>query len=229
MTTQINQSLSWSSILHVSQPPFNGYLTPDALMTYCQTRMQGLDTQIQSAFAKQNQGNADSAVLCNLANGISLPNADLDLTNQTDFETALHTAQQMDASAHACQDPATSQALQDAAAKLYAQLKTVAEEKVGKTFDIPISDATTGANVDDVFKGTNSVQDSDKKVTIDQFKQDTTGAIQNIQQDLNSSNELSMINLQSLMSQRQESIQLCTNLVQALGDQVNKVADNVGK
>ncbi len=56
----------------------------------------------------------------------------------------------------------------------------------------------------------------------------STTAVENIQKDLNSSTELSMINLQSLMSQRQEAIQLCTNLVQSLGDQVNKIAENVG-
>ncbi len=47
--------------------------------------------------------------------------------------------------------------------------------------------------------------------------------------DVNSGAELNMINLQSLMSQRQTAIQLTTNLVQSLGDQMNKVADNIGK
>jgi hypothetical protein len=45
---------------------------------------------------------------------------------------------------------------------------------------------------------------------------------------LNSGAELQMIQLQSIMSQRQTAIQITTNLVQALGDQLNKIADNVG-
>ena len=52
--------------------------------------------------------------------------------------------------------------------------------------------------------------------------------VKGIQSDINSAAELSMIGLQSLMSQRQEAIQLCTNLVQSMGDQCNKIAENVG-
>jgi hypothetical protein len=47
--------------------------------------------------------------------------------------------------------------------------------------------------------------------------------------DLNSSSELQMIQLQSLMSQRSEAITLASNLVQSLGDEQDKVADNIGK
>ncbi|HEY5146312.1 MAG TPA: hypothetical protein VII82_06080 [Polyangiaceae bacterium] len=47
--------------------------------------------------------------------------------------------------------------------------------------------------------------------------------------DLNSGSELQMVQLQSLMSQRQTAISLTTNLVQSLGDQENKIADNIGK
>jgi hypothetical protein len=46
--------------------------------------------------------------------------------------------------------------------------------------------------------------------------------------DLNSNAELGMVHLQSLMSQRQMAVTLTTNLVQSLGDQENKIADNIG-
>jgi hypothetical protein len=45
---------------------------------------------------------------------------------------------------------------------------------------------------------------------------------------LNSDSELTMINLQSLMSQRQTAVQLTTNLVQSLGEQTSDIAKNVG-
>jgi hypothetical protein len=38
-----------------------------------------------------------------------------------------------------------------------------------------------------------------------------------------------MIQLQSLMSQRQQAIQMCTNMVQALGQSSQAVAANIGK
>ncbi len=47
--------------------------------------------------------------------------------------------------------------------------------------------------------------------------------------NLNSNSELEMVQLQSLMSQRQTAVSLTTNLVQSLGDQENKIADNIGK
>ena len=37
-----------------------------------------------------------------------------------------------------------------------------------------------------------------------------------------------MVQIQSLMSQRQTAVSLTTNLVQSLGDQENKIADNIG-
>ena len=55
---------------------------------------------------------------------------------------------------------------------------------------------------------------------------------QNLKNDaanLNSDSEMTMINLQSLMSQRQTAVQLTTNLVQSLGDQQNSIAKNIGQ
>jgi hypothetical protein len=60
---------------------------------------------------------------------------------------------------------------------------------------------------------------------VDTYGQDLTDAAN----DLNSSSELQMVQLQSLMSQRQTAISLTTNLVQSLGDEQNKIADNIGK
>jgi hypothetical protein len=211
------------------------YLTPEALMTYCSSRLQGIDTQVQEAFAKQQSANQDSAVLGNLANAIQLPTGDLDLTKGADFKTALHAAQQMEGAANSCRDPATKKALLDAAQKVYGKLQAVLNDRLGnqKTFET-IDGSTTDDAVDNIVNNTDSkhggsVSDADKAYSLNQFKSDTSDTVHTIQQSLNTSAELSMINLQSLMSQRQESIQLCTNLVQALGDQCNKIADNVGK
>ncbi|HEY8041388.1 MAG TPA: hypothetical protein VIF15_16395, partial [Polyangiaceae bacterium] len=60
---------------------------------------------------------------------------------------------------------------------------------------------------------------------------DVKGWIQelsDVQSTINQGSELQMIKLQSLMSQRQTAIQLTTNLVQSLGDQLNKIAENIG-
>jgi hypothetical protein len=229
----LSQSMFTSASMNDAQA--FAYVTPDALMSYCESRLRGIDTQVKAAFARQQASNQDQATLGNLANSIKLPSGDLDLSKGDDFKTALHTAQAMEAASKSCSDPATAQALKDAANKIYGKLNAVLKDRLGNqtTFET-IDDTTTDANVDNIVNNGDGnhgggISDGDKKYTLDQVKQDTTGAIQNIQSDLNSSAEMSMIGLQALMSQRQQAIQVCTNLVQSLGDQCNKVADNVGK
>jgi hypothetical protein len=53
--------------------------------------------------------------------------------------------------------------------------------------------------------------------------------LQQASSDVGAGAELNMINLQTLMSQRQTAIQLTTNLVQSMGDQMNAIATNIGK
>jgi hypothetical protein len=218
-----------------SSAEFNGYLTPDALMTYCQTRLQGIDSQVQKAFAEQQAMNQSTEMLGDLANSIKLPSTDLDLTKEDGFKDALAAGKQLKAAADSCQDPDTKQQLQAAADKVFAKLNNVLtdKEQPNCTFDT-ISATTSDSFVDEMYANKSgnyggSVSGDDATYAIDTFKADTTDAIHNIQQSISSSAELSMINLQSLMSQRQEAIQLSTNLVQSLGDQCNKIADNVGK
>jgi hypothetical protein len=217
-----------------SSPEFNGYLTPDALMTYCQTRLQGIDSQVQKAFAEQQNMNKDTSTLGELANALQLPDHDLKLgDNADDFKAALHAAQQMSAAADKCLNPETKAKLQSAAQAIYNKLSKVLGDKDStNNYANAIGPGTSDDFVDNtLFDGSHngSVSDDDGKMSIDSFKAATQDAVKGLQQDISSSAELSMINLQSLMSQRQEAIQLSTNLVQSLGDQCNKIADNVGK
>jgi hypothetical protein len=171
----------------------NPFLTPDALMSYCSTRLRGIDDQVHAAFAKQQQANADSSVLTNV--NIPVPDHQLDVSNDADKTTVQNAIDQLQAAYDKVQDPTVKDALAH-------QINALQH----------------------LMKGENG-----GKMDVDTFKSTTSGAVQKIQQDLNSGAELSMINLQSLMSQRQSAIQVCTNLVQSLGDQVSKIADNVGK
>jgi hypothetical protein len=45
---------------------------------------------------------------------------------------------------------------------------------------------------------------------------------------LDSGSEMNLVQIQSLMSQRETAIQLTTNLVQSLGDQTNSIVSNIG-
>jgi hypothetical protein len=232
MPTVNLQTLSMSFNMVGSSAEFNGYLTPDALMTYCQTRLQGIDSQVQKAFAEQQNMNKDTSTLSDLANQLQLPDHDLKLGDKADdFKEALHDAQKMSAAADKCLDPDTKAKLQKAANAIYEKLsKVVGDKEATNNYQGAIGPGTPDSFVDTVFnKYSNTVPDEDNTMKVDAYKSATQDAVKAIQQDVSSAAELAMINLQSLMSQRQEAIQLATNLVQSLGDQCNKIADNVGK
>jgi len=56
-----------------------------------------------------------------------------------------------------------------------------------------------------------------------------TQSLKNYAATLNSNSEMTMITLQSLMSQRQTAVQLTTNLVQSLGEQTSDITKNIGQ
>jgi hypothetical protein len=225
------------------------YLTPDALMVYCESKLRQLDGSIQTAFDGQKMSNADQEALTNLANSLGTPPHDLDFNNADDFTEAYDAYQQMKATADKLSDPVAKQALEAAAGALHDKLaKAYDEMKSSNDYKsssfIPDMDSAFGSGDDaddkigaffsgglkdsdgkDIHKGGTS----DVKLTLSDWQgSDVDGAIKDCQNDIQSSSELAMITLQSLMSQRQESIQMCTNLVQSLGDQCNKIAENIG-
>jgi hypothetical protein len=52
--------------------------------------------------------------------------------------------------------------------------------------------------------------------------------LQGASSSLDSGSEMNLVEIQSLMSQRETAIQLTTNLVQSLGDQTNSIVSNIG-
>jgi hypothetical protein len=237
--SQINTTQLPPTSFTLAQPggatPFQ-YLTPDALMLYCQTRLRGIDTQVEAAFAQQESGNADSTALSTLSANLTVPSGDLDLNTPAGYQQAYDTAQQMIATANTLQDPQTKQSLLAAAATIQGQLTTAYNNMTGNnSFKPPF---TSDQDIQNFFKGTyvdgngNAItKQSNASVTIStaSYQSEVTDAVKSIQSDLNSNTELAMINLQSLMSQRQEAIQVCTNLVQSMGDSTSQVTANVGK
>jgi hypothetical protein len=211
------------------------YLTPDALMGYCESRLQGIDTQVQEAFAKQEMGNADATQLSNLAglDALSAPKDNLDLSTLDGFQKAWDAYKAIQATAQSIQDPATKQAVNNVAYQLQKTLTSALDDMLNPKTGDP-SQFKDDADVQNFFGGKfNSVGiktgGTSQSIDTAGWQSLVTDAVKNVQQDLNSNSELSMINLQSLMSQRQEAIQVCTNLVQSMGDQCDKIAENVGK
>jgi hypothetical protein len=199
-----------SSTFQVPGDPsaMGSYLTPDALMTYCQTRLQGLDTQMNSIFTQQQKMNSESQTLTDL-----LANPAFELPTDEDLGDAGKTKQALQ---H------VDLAIQVAEGKLNPNdPHDAALIKKLEEFRQSLFDGQGNPNP--------ALLNGSDHMTSEQFNSAIIGKISGMQKDLSSGAELNMISLQSIMSQRQEAIQLATSLVQSLGDQCNKIADNVGK
>lgn len=169
------------------------FLTPESLMLYCQTRLRGIDEQVNTAFAKQQRANDDSKVLTDLINSAGSLAADVsDPKKASDYMNDL--AKKYEDAAAAVSDPTLKDALTEQAKKC----RNIAQNNCSNGISAGI------------------------------YKQNAGDFVSGLQKDVNAGTELEMIKLQSLMSQRQSAVQLVTNLVQALGDQMNKITANIG-
>jgi len=190
----VNQTVQFNSLVATDSTQGCAYLTPESLMAYCQSRLQGIDTQVNEAFAQQQQSNFAQQILGQLASSPAFKLPADKLTGGWQVEAAV-------------------QSIKDAIAEAKGKLD-------------PNSPAW--AALDSYEKNSIDTIDTSKDLSVDSFNSTVVGGLNSIQKDLNASSELSMINLQSLMSQRQSAVQMCTNLVQSLGDQMNKIAQNIG-
>jgi len=198
-------------------------LSPDALMAYCQSRLDSIDGQIDRTFNEQEVSNRESSALQQVIATFQTYSAGVTSGDSQGaskcaaMETALSgLIQQITASDPGC--PELGKLKQTYNDLLYtgtgpqaATATTPALQYIDESSYPPNQNGPQGDNV----IGANEMQ----------------GFIQSLQgcaSDLNSGSALQMIQLQSLMSERQTAVELTTNLVQSLGDQAQKIAENLG-
>jgi hypothetical protein len=177
-------------------------LSPDALMSYCESRLSSLDNQM-SQIMDQQQANATQTAaldkLSSLLNELPGPNSS--------------TPPMVDVSSSGNQ-------------KLVGEISS---EYMSVAGTLGPSSPIAGSLLKDQASFLNALTKNGGK----QLSSDVVNQLeQNIKNDtatLNSNSEMIMIDLQSLMSQRQTAVQLTTNLVQSLGDQANSIAKNIGQ
>jgi hypothetical protein len=208
MLKQVNNSVPLQNIAlaaRLPEAPPDFVLTPDALMNYCATRLRDLDNQINYEMTKQQTVQKENSTLTNLLQQLSGDiGGDVDLTNGAGNQCVLTAIGHLESAAESLKttDPQTAQKLTDLAAKLHELGDAKNQGSNGTNFQHALPLAT--------------------------FKAAISDSVSNMQKDLNSGTELAMINLQSLMSQRQSAVQTVTNMVQSLGDQMNKITSNIG-
>jgi hypothetical protein len=177
-------------------------LSPDALMSYCEARLNSLDTQMSNIFTSQQKNATSTQDLNNIADSLSNLQAVTPATN-----------------------PAT------------ATVSKADFEAIVNHYETAIDDAGKGSALGVQLQGdlvtfqnaaSSALKSGGGTMSADSVGQ-LSGNLKNDTANLNSDSEMTMINLQSLMSQRQTAVQLTTNLVQSLGDQSSDIAKNVGQ
>lgn len=198
-------------------------LTPDALMAYCQARLDSIDGQVGGIFSEQEVRNGEASALQQVIAAFQTYSAGV---NSGDSQGASKCAtmeaslsgliQQIKASDPGFPDLGKlEQTYNDL---LYSGTGPQAETATTPT--LQYWDKATYPPNQNGPEGDN-ILDSDEV-------QSAIQSLQGCASDLNSGSELQMIQLQSLMSERQTAVELTTNLVQSLGDQSEKVAENIG-
>ncbi|MGD0526801.1 MAG: hypothetical protein ABSE49_16765 [Polyangiaceae bacterium] len=212
-----------------SSPPV--YLTPQALMVYCQTRLQGIDSQVQTAMTAQQNSDWEQSAIGNIlseiasdsanANGGVLSSASACQTLEGNLESLISQIQQ--------KDPGCSQLGQ--LEQLHDTIMATGTGPFPAGSSVQGYYCSNGAGVAGQPTGTtppaNVNNSKDNGLGTNELT-DFTNTLNNINSSLSSGAELGMINIQSLMSTRTTAIQLTTSILQSYDDGLEKIADKIG-
>ena len=211
-----------------SSPP--AYLTPESLMAYCQSRLQSIDSQVQTAMTQQQ--NADweqsniGSILTEIASDSSattngLMNSPQEcLKLEQSLETLISQIQQRDPG---CKQLGPLETLHD----------TIMATGTGPN---PSSDPNHGYYCSNT-KGPGGPPDgntppagvnngTDNIVSTGEFT-DFTNTLNQINSSLSSGAEIGMIKIQSLVSERTSAITLTTSIMQSDADGKQKIVDKI--
>lgn len=210
-------------------------LTPEALMTYCSTRLNSIDGQIDTMMTQQEAVGQEQTLLQSAA---QLFNADASTISGSG----------------SMNDPAKSQALAESLEQVisYMQVNDPGNSELGALEQLhdQVMETSTGSFIDSngnlhgyyatdtttsppgsTPAGTTlpagAAQTPDGKIDAQEF-QTFSASLSQISGNLNSNAQIQMIQIQSLMSDRTTALQLTTNILQAYDDGTSKVVANIG-
>jgi|HubBroStandDraft_2_1064218.scaffolds.fasta_scaffold96279_2 hypothetical protein len=195
-----------------AEPPT--FLTPESLVTYCDTRVSSLDLQMQEIF-NQQQANANTeTALSNLASELNdLPQPSSSSGSNPTIQVTVEQFQNLEAAYGAAiqaAGPSTTLGQQ-----LFADENTLAKAYGQTSPNGPsVSLFATKSNENDTY----SISES----TITNLSQN----LKTYSSNLDSDSQMQMINLQSMMSQQQTAVELSTNLLQTSSQTTLSIASN---
>ena len=194
-------------------PELPTYLTPEALVSYCDTRLSSLDAQMQTIINQQLQSADTETALSNLASQLNdLPQPSSSSGSNPTIAVTVEQFNNVEGAytaAIAAAGPTTALGQQ-----LSADLDTLANGYVD-----------SNGNTVSVF-----ATPADANQTYSMSENIVTNLSQNVKtyaSDLSSDSQMQMINIQSLMSQQQTAVELSTNLLQTLSQTAQSIVSNL--
>jgi hypothetical protein len=232
--TLINQAASGASGTSTtgtdgSSPP--AYLTPESLMAYCQSRLQSIDSQVQTAMTQQQNADWEQSSIGNVLTEIASDSAAAKNAGMNDPQECLKLEQSLETLISQIQqrDPGCAQ---------LGPLETLHDTIMATgTGPHPSSDPTHGYYCSNT-KGVGGPPDGptapagvnddhDNTIGTNELT-DFTNTLNNINSSLSSGAEIGMIKIQSLVSERTTAITLATSTLQSLNDGTQKIVDKIG-
>jgi hypothetical protein len=188
-------------------------LTPDALMNYCSSQLDSIDSAIDTTMESDQDATQVSQKLQGL----------------------IETFQQ--SSNGVTNDPGTCQALESGLGSIISSMQNTDPNNPNlgpmiQTYNDMVESGTgpsaSTPYIDEAqYAPKATANNNDNTYGADEM-QGFISTLQGASSSLDSGSEMNLVQLQSLMSQRETAISLTTNLVQALGDQTNSIASNIG-
>jgi hypothetical protein len=227
------------------------YLTPEALLVYCQSRLQDIDTQVQADMNQQQTTEWEQQQIGQIMTQVT--NLQNQITKDSNGNGSITDANQIQKLEQSLEDLITQIKARDPNSPILGQLEnlhdTIMASGTGPYQDAQgvahgyysssNSDPTqppngtsapAGVTVDHGTNPSTSVNpdgDGDNKLDCQELD-GYTSTLKGMSDTLNNSAELGMIDIQSQMSQRQTAVQLVTNILQAYDDGLSKIAGNIG-
>jgi hypothetical protein len=190
-------------------------LTSDSLMNYCDSQLSSIDGEIDTTMESDNNATQVSQQL----------------------QGVIETFQQNSSGVN--YDAATCTTLENDLGSVVTQMQATDPNNpnlgpLTQTYNNMVWSGTGGAtgNGPQFINPTGYPPVADGKQGDNNLSSDEMSSyintLQGASSSLDSSSEMNLVEIQSLMSQRETAIQLTTNLVQSLGDQTNSIVSNIG-
>jgi hypothetical protein len=223
-----NKALSIHLAPHQVAPPDIGmpaFLTIDCLMTYITMRMRDLDKVILDQFNTDQQNQADQTTLQSLYSNLSaeLPNG---MDPDWDWDKWEKTGGSNGGNGTL---PTTTDVL-DARTNRYDKLDRAVKAKEIRDAAAKVNDPKTKAALEQLARYIETLPTGGaqgKTLSRADVEKNILQRISDAQSQLGSGREMRQMQLQSIISQRQTALQMCSNILSNVNETVKSIVNNM--